>query len=742
MRTVVSSSWFAALAAIWAACSTNGAAVDALRVDAATTTDSAAPADARADVVVPPSDVAPTTDSRETGTDGIGRGERDDGPQTDGAWHLDPTQPLATAACPFATRPHPLAPSSYWGANLKRPRPTNAFWMNLVLDRGDERINVMPYHVKALASGLAVSFPRVVSQETSVLTADEPQWILGAAEALESHQVTAYDDLSVTVTWQASSRTVKAPLVYGMPYTSLLYDVLTPLIQTTAGVAIEKVNASSGAGTVTAETLTVNLNNGQTWKIYAPKALTWTWTSETIQANTAFSGWIRIAYVPTATATAALDRHAGAIPTGGSVDLSVVKDEGLVRFDWARTGTGDLLMMAMPHHLARLRSPVTASHTLASLSGTLSSVVGDRWDLRYPLSTITWSAPRPVDADMKADLEAALKADADYRPAETTDPYFGGKQLAKLARLELMAREQGLTTLAASMTDTLATATAAWLDARNANPLVYDTSWGGLVTTKGLADSAADFGQGYYNDHHFHYGYHLYAAAVLARENPAWASSYENKILCLARDIANPSPADSYFPMVRNFDWFVGHSWAAGLFAFGDGRNQESTSEAVNAWYAVELYGRARGNTTLTNLGRILRAMEIASAQTYWQIRDSSTIYPAPFNKHHTVGVLWETKADFTTFFGNTPAFIYGIQMVPFSPASEDLLPRDWIADAASELAAAQAGTTEQGWKGFMTMAQAVIDPAKARSDARALTSYDDGNSRANTLYWIATRPK
>ena len=39
-------------------------------------------------------------------------------------------------------------------------------------------------------------------------------------------------------------------------------------------------------------------------------------------------------------------------------------------------------------------------------------------------------------------------------------------------------------------------------------PLVYDTVYGGIVTSEGFArsDVNADFGNTAYNDHHFHYG--------------------------------------------------------------------------------------------------------------------------------------------------------------------------------------------------------------------------------------------
>ena len=50
------------------------------------------------------------------------------------------------------------------------------------------------------------------------------------------------------------------------------------------------------------------------------------------------------------------------------------------------------------------------------------------------------------------------------------------------------------------------------MEAKNDDALVYDTTWGGLVSTDGITSTEADFGNGMYNDHHFHYGYLIYAA--------------------------------------------------------------------------------------------------------------------------------------------------------------------------------------------------------------------------------------
>jgi endo-1,3(4)-beta-glucanase len=53
-------------------------------------------------------------------------------------------------------------------------------------------------------------------------------------------------------------------------------------------------------------------------------------------------------------------------------------------------------------------------------------------------------------------------------------------------------------------------------------------------------------------------------------------------VIELIRDIANPSSSDTYFPVTRHKDWFIGHSWAQGFSQIADGKDQESSSEAIN----------------------------------------------------------------------------------------------------------------------------------------------------------------
>lgn len=73
-----------------------------------------------------------------------------------------------------------------------------------------------------------------------------------------------------------------------------------------------------------------------------------------------------------------------------------------------------------------------------------------------------------------------------------------------------------------------------WLNGTASAPLTFDHSWGGIISCGCLYNKEGDcdntipdcpayldpglnFGQGFYNDHHFHFGYHIYA--VSSRRN-------------------------------------------------------------------------------------------------------------------------------------------------------------------------------------------------------------------------------
>lgn len=99
-------------------------------------------------------------------------------------------------------------------------------------------------------------------------------------------------------------------------------------------------------------------------------------------------------------------------------------------------------------------------------------------------------------------------------------------------------------------------------------------AWGGAVSssTYVTGNPGDDFGNTYYNDHHFHYGYFVYAASVIGHLDPGWIPENKDYVNNLLRDYGNPSAKDPYYPAQRMFDWYHGHSWAHGLFETWDGK--------------------------------------------------------------------------------------------------------------------------------------------------------------------------
>lgn len=643
--------------------------------------------------------------------------------------------PISTAEPPWPSRTHPQPPTALW-ADATAPLPTTTWWQRLTLNSGIAIVHPLPYQVRIEDGGPQIAFAPPLVDATVARVPFFQDLSLGAQDPLGTRQVIDHGPLSATVQWIDGGRTLTVPIVRGMPYVTAQYVDHTPVVR--LNNPIQSVNGQGVPQTLTDTRFELTFGD-ETWVIYTSSPITFDVAVTTMTASGSFSGSLRAA-VTTPDTAAVLDAHAGRIPTGGTVDASVADDEATLSFDWESEGTGDLLMMRLPHHEPTLTGVTQTSASIMTIRGEMVGVVGDRWEMVEPLPTIGFRAPSGIAPERLEAVRSALQEDINLG-VSSQDSYRAGKQVALLGRHAIIADELGETALAEQYRTNLRTVLEPWLNGTNSEPLVYDTSWGGVVTSL-LDDPNANFGQGYYNDHHFHYGYHVYAAAALAEGQPEWIDTWGDAVEHLIRDYANPSDADPHHTPYRVKDWYAGHSWAAGIRE-DDDRNQESTSEAVNAYYAIALWGEVKGDDRIRDYGRLLMALELRAAHTYWQIDSDNPIYSSPFADNRVVGILFENRAEYRTFFGNRTEWIHGIQWLPFTPASELLLRRSWM-DEAYPVAATSLGAPdiEEGWRGFVIMARGISRPDIAWDAAQSLDAYDDGNSKTNTLYWLATRPK
>lgn len=558
--------------------------------------------------------------------------------------------------------------------------------------------------------------------------------------------MSSFSDLSVTLDLPSSN--LRFFLVRGSPFLTCAVSGGTALSITTIHAILSFSPSSSRTK------YTIKLNNGQTWLLYTSSAINLTHDISSITSD-AYSGIIRIAILPDSNPRfeSILDRFSSCYPISGKAELS---KPFFLEYRWDKKGWGDLLMLAHPLHLRLLSADdevaVLDDFKFNSIDGELVGVVGDSWKLKLDPVSITWNSIKGVKEEAFPEIVSALCRDVEDLNSSnisTTSSYFYGKLIARAARLALIAEEVCFLDVIPVIRKFLKNTITPWLDGTfSGNGFLYEGKWGGLVTRQGSTDSGADFGFGVYNDHHFHLGYFLYAIAVLAKIDPAWGRKYRPQAYSLMADFMTLGRhSSSNYPRLRCFDLWKLHSWASGLTEFADGRNQESTSEAVNAYYSAALMGLAYGDTHLVATGSMLAAMEIKAAQTWWHVREGDKIYAEAEDftrENRVVGVLWANKRDGGLWFA-PPEWRecrLGIQVLPVLPITEVLFSdvqfaRELVKWTLPALGREGVG---EGWKGFLYAMEGIYDKEGALEKIRKLNGYDDGNSLTNLLWWIHSR--
>jgi endo-1,3(4)-beta-glucanase len=681
------------------------------------------------------------------------------------------SQETATTATPFATQDtpfrsvvHPAPPSAFVATNLtNKPLPTNTWWQNAILQTGNQPIFPYPYalilnSVRGSTFGATVSLANKQATNDFVATFFNPGMMFQSSATLNAHRLIQYSDLSATFQFSTTNNagSLTLPIVRGSPYITAIYQNIAPVIATIN--AILNVNGMTTPGTITnVRKLKLSLNNGQTFLIYSNRNATWQWSVNGITTSTAVtSNWvIRMAVLVGSTSTMTtqnegiLDTYSNKYAIGGTVTRSVnrTSNAAIVEFQFSTEGTGNLLLMALPHHAERLTAPANIPLQYDCIKGNMTAVIGDYWKAAFPLLPVSFSAARPIAPWIQSKLRKSLLVDMNSIYIQPNlDSYNFGKLAAKLGRLILIADELNEVTIASSKREQLAKVLEPWLNGTTANAFVYDRTWGGVLTTNGHRDSGADYGNGVYNDHHFHYGYFIYAIASLLKchcyEN--FYAQYKSAILALVRDYANPSILDPKFPVLRHVDAYDGHSWASGLVEFGDGRNQESSSESINAYYALALLGQATDNQQLQDLGQILTSVETYSVNKYWHMTSASSVYPSVYAANKCVGMVWNQKVVNAVWFASGSLYVHGINFLPVTPITEAYLPEAWVREAYPYLESTYRNSlpapTDE-WKSLIYASLAVIDPIQAYTLVSSLNAFDNGNTLTNMLYWIGTRP-
>ncbi len=399
-------------------------------------------------------------------------------------------------------------------------------------------------------------------------------------------------------------------------------------------------------------------------------------------------------------------------------------------------GVKETLFALYPHQWRSAEADLT-KYGYDSVRGPMKLARGTSFRTRMPFPGVLPSLPPSLTLD-RAKLSAMLDEEAAAPNPPIADTYWDGKRLGKLATLVPIAQQAGHRRAEETFRRQLRERLEAWFTADDGpGVFYYNRPWGTLIGYPASYASDREL-----NDHHFHYGYFIRAAGELARSEPEWAAAdrYGGMVRMLIRDIASPRRDDRHFPFLRSFDPYAGHSWASGSARFGDGNNQESSSEAMNAWYGLILWGEATGDRAVRDPGIWLYTTELAAIECYW-FDVQRQHFPRGFEPP-AVGIVWGGKADYATWFSAEPEAIHGINWLPIHGGSLYLGRHpEYVRRNYEWMLAKRGGTQWKMWSDLVWMFRGLDDPADALRQFEARPRDfrpEGGNSTANTYHWLS----
>ena len=338
-----------------------------------------------------------------------------------------------------------------------------------------------------------------------------------------------------------------------------------------------------------------------------------------------------------------------------------------------------VLMGFLPHHYYSNHQLLITNYQYLTPRGQMKLAEGNDFTFTYPVHSFLPYFPAPMEwqDDFSARM-AELNSDYAKRGSFGGDTYWGGKGLTQMAHYMTFALQMGDTATFRMAKQRLKEVLIDWYTYTPGEERFYFARyprWGALIGMDPSYDSET------FNDHHFHYGYFIYASAILCMLDADFRTQYGPMAREVARDYANwQRSADE--PWFRTLDPYCGHSFAGGLGNQGNGNGQESSSEAIQGWGGVWLLGAALQDQAMLEAGIFGYTLETRATAEYWFDRKRRNIdftkYTHPYCCNLTMqGVGW------WTWFSGDPVWMHSIQWLPISPIlttffSEDLAFARW----------------------------------------------------------------
>lgn len=622
-------------------------------------------------------------------------------------------------------------------ATFNKPIQTNDFWSSLIYpyfgDAFSNNLYAHPLYFKAKNNGLQIGYTSTpVYAAADYLFPFSQQLTIGVTGLNAAKtQTDDYGDWTVAALWDDGTRKMKATLGHGLPFAFFTISGGTASI--TSGSTPTIWFNQNGVIGITVE--------GRHYGIFAPDGSTWTGTT-TLQSSLNGKDYFSVALLPNnqLTTLETYRLHAYAFVTGSTVTWAY--DETSAKLTSTFTYTTELkeaangnlnqTLTALYRHQWLNTSDALTSFEYTSVAGKMKVFDGNQFTTDLTFEGVLPSLPDQGDYN-KTDLLAMVnEVTKETLPSGPT--YENGKAIARFAHLINIADQLGAVAARDHFLSEIKKRLEDWFTVGGAQEYSYNSTWD--VLTGYPSGYGAD---NQINDHNFHSGYAIMGAAIVAQFDSVWAATenWGGMVDLLIKDGNNWDRNDTKFPYLRSFDPYAGHSWEAGHGDFGDGNNEESSSESMNFATAVTLWGAATNRKEIRDMGIYLYTTERTAIEQYWFDIDDA-VFPTSY-PYKALGMVWGGKGVHSTWFGANPEFIHGINMLPFTGGSFYLGRKPEYVQTNYDEIVKELNSPPKIWQDIIWQYLALADPNPALALYYANPTYTpfDGETKAHTYHWL-----
>ena len=642
-------------------------------------------------------------------------------------------------------------------ALLKTAAQTNQWYSSLIFNAEPEVIFVHPLTVKATPAGLEMALPskQVLPTERRDVEIHFPHSdaLLLSPLAFEpgTAKLAKASDWAIDIEMGRGADRMTATVAHGLPYVQL--QLSRGDLRLRLPAAGERMAAESADARVLALRV-----KGKPYALFGPTGVRWEQVSPTewLARLPAGAGYLSAAALPDdLPATLALfARHAYAFLQDTRVDWKYNANASQVETNFKATArvmegpdNGPLLGL-YPHQW--FNNPSVAGQlgpTYNTVRGPIRLLAASQFKTTAAYTGFVPYWPGLADGPRSPELKDLQKTD--LRNARRmmleigNGPYWQGKGLQRILKMMDVAEQQGDIEARDQLLKLSKTRIESWFSGESGKTYFHHDKK--LGTVVGYPEEYFSVEQ--MNDHHFHYGYWIRAMADIALRDPAWAAKdqWGGMADLLIKDIATPQRGGADFPFLRNFDAYEGHSWASGIGLGPFGNNQESSSEAINAWAGLILWGEINGDVALRDLGIYLYATEVQAINHYWF--DLHKLVFPPEYKNVETSMVFGGKYAHNTWWTDEPRQIKGINLLPISTVSTYLamdpayVQRNLAAlktemDIYAARGAKKADPPDI-WQDIFAKYMALADPAQGLARWDRWGGVELGDSRSHTLHHL-----